>query len=156
MNRSKRHHVKIEEIEIREDIFLSQYLFVKDIVLTMFSNENTVEDIQLEFRGKHLIWEKIISGGPFSHSEEICGTIMGGRFSPKKDFIFTVRMKSEQKSILSILADSPSNAIETLLKSKDNPAFSQQESYLLTSVMQHATPKTQWGMTTSFCKGFDK
>ena len=148
--------MKIEEIEIKEEIFLSQYLAVKDIVLTMFSNENKVEDIQLEFRGEHSIWERIISDGLFSYSEDVCGTIMGGRFSPKKEFIFTIRLKSEQVTILSILAESPSKAIDTLLRSKDNPAFSQQESYLLTSVMQQVTPKTQWGMTTSFYRGFDK
>jgi len=148
--------MKIEEIEITEDIFISQYLSVKDIVLTMFSNENEVEDIQLEFRGEHAVWEKITADGLFSYSENICGPIMGGRFSPKKEFIFTIRLQSEQVTILSILSESPSKAVDTLLKSQENPAFSKPESYLLISVMQQVTPKTQWGMTTSFYKGFDK
>ena len=80
---------------------------------------------------------------------------MGGKFSPHKEFIFTIRLKSEHVTMISILAESPSKALH-LLKSKDYPVFSQQESYLLISVMQQITPKTQWGMTTSFYKGFEQ
>lgn len=145
--------MKIEEFAISEDNFLSKHIQTKNVVVTIFSDENKVQDVHIEFHGDHSLWESITSNKLFSYSEAICGPIMGGSFRKHKDYIFTIKLREEQVTVLSILAEAPSRALHTLLQSTHNPAFSNLESYLLLSVMQQVTPKTQWGMNTSFYKG---
>ena len=144
--------MRAEEFTINETNFLSRALGVKDVVATVFSNNDTVVDIHIEFRGQHTVWEQIQSKAMFSYSEDICGPIMGFGFNNQKEYIFTIGLSSDQVTILSILTESTTAVLETLLKAEHNPAFAELESYLLLSVMQQVTPKTQWGMTTTYYK----
>ena len=144
--------MKAEEFTIDNDNFLSRELDIKDVVATIFSNNATVVDIHIEFRGLHAVWEQIKSKPMFSYAEEICGPIMGFGFNNQKEYIFTIGLQSDQVTILSILTESTSSILETLLKAEHNPAFLDFNSYQLLSVMQQVTPKTQWGMTTTYYK----
>ena len=144
--------MKAEEFIIDDEIFLSRLLNIKDVVVTVLSNDNTVIDVHIEFRGQHAVWEQIQSKPMFSYADEICGPIMGFGFDNKKEYIFTIGLQADQVTLLSILVGSESNILNTLLNTEKNPIFADENSYLLLSVMQQVTPKTQWGMTTSYYK----
>ena len=144
--------MRAEEFTINKENFLSHLLDIKDVVVTILSNNNTVVDIHIEFRGLHNVWEQIQSQPMFSYTEEICGPIMGFGFDNKKEYIFTIGLQADQVTLHSILAESTSNILETLLNTEKSPAFADPKSYLLLSVMQQVTPKTQWGMTTTYYK----
>ena len=144
--------MRAEEFTINEDNFLSRALNITDVVATVFSNNDTLVDIHIEFRGHHEVWEQIQSKPMFSYADEICGPIMGFGFHRKKEYIFTIGLQSDQVTILSIVKEPTSNVLETLLRAEHNPAFLDLNSYLLLSVMQQVTPKTQWGMTTTYYK----
>ena len=77
---------------------------------------------------------------------------MGFGFNHQKEYIFTIGLQSDQVTILSILAEDPSSVLKTLCTAEHNPDFLNLNSYLLLSVMQQVTPKTQWGMTTTYYK----
>jgi len=144
--------MSVEEFALEEDNFLSKRLPIKKVLVTIFSHGNKVIDTRIEFTGDNLLWERIMEKSMFSYKEDICGPIMGGRFKNNKDFVFTIGLKPDQVTILSILAEGPSNALKTLLSAEHNPAFHDFTSYRLLAVMQNVTPKTQWGMTTSYYK----
>ena len=146
----------VEEFTLEDRNFISDALQVRDVVITVISSGDKIIDIRIEFRGDHAIWEQIKSESLFAYKEEICGPIMGFGFNPKKEYVFSVGLQSDQVTILAILAESPSNALETLLKAAHNPAFLDLKSYRLLSVMQHVTPKTQWGMTTTYFKDLEE
>ena len=146
----------IQEHHLDSDNFISQSLSVGNVVATIFSQGSQVTNVRFEFSGDLQTWELIKEKKFFSFSEDICGSIMGGSFNPKKEFICTVGLKSEQVTILSIFCEQPEDAFGILRKAKDNPAFLSLDSYQLLSVMQQMTPKTQWGMVTSFYKELDE
>ena len=144
--------MRAEEFAVQEENFLSLLLDVKDVVITVLSNNDTIVDINIEFRGPHSVWEQIQSKSMFSYADEICGPIMGFGFNNQKEYIFTIGLQSDQVTMLSILTESESSVLETLLKAEHHPSFREQKSYHLLSVMQQMTPKTQWGMTTTYYK----
>ena len=144
--------MSIEEYTLDVDNFLVKALGVKDVVATIISRGNKIVDVRLEFRGAHSMWEKIKTEPLFAYKEEICGPIMGFGFKSNKEYIFTVGLLPDQITILSILSESTDKALETLLQAATHPAFLELTSYRLLSVMQQVTPKTQWGMTTSYYK----
>ena len=142
--------MSIEEYTLETDNFLVRALNIKDVVATIIARGDKIVDIRLEFRGDHAIWERIKTEPLFAYKKEICGPIMGFGFKSDKEYIFTVGLLPDQITILSILAESTDKALETLLKATTNPAFLDLRSYRLLSVMQQITPKTQWGMTTTY------
>ena len=142
----------VEEYTLEGENFVSKSLDVKDVVVTIISQGDKIVDVQAEFRGAHQIWEKIKAEGLFAYKEEICGPIMGFGFNRRKEYIFSVGLQPDQTTILSILAETPASALETLLKAEHNPAFVDLKSYRLLSVMQQVSSKTQWGMTTTYYK----
>ena len=144
--------MSVEEFALGEDNFLSNILDVSNVVVTIISEGDKIVEVQAEFHGSNAIWQKIQNEALFAYTADICGPIMGGSFSSKKEFIFTIGLHPDQVTLLSILADSPATAFHTLLNLKQNPSFVDIRFYRLLSVMQQVTKKTQWGMSTTFAK----
>ena len=144
--------MSVEEFALGEDNFLSNFLDIKDVVVTIISEGDKIVEVQIEFHGSNVVWQKIQEEALFAYSADICGPIMGGGFSSKKEFIFTIGLHPDQVTLLSILADSPATAFQTLLERKHNPSFIDIRFYRLLAVMQQVTKKTQWGMSTTFAK----
>ena len=146
----------VQEYTLSGDNFISKRLDVHNVTCTIFSHGKQVTNVRFEFVGDQVLWENIKRDGLFSYSDDICGPIMGGRFNPQKEFIFTIGLSTDQVTVLSILCEKPEDAFEVLASAKDNPSFLRLESYQILSVMQQMTPKTQWGMVTSFYKELDE
>ena len=85
----------------------------------------------------------------FNYSPDICGPIFGGGFNPSKPYIITVELHSEQLTWLSLsLGDLP---IEKWFSTPEMlSVLSDPQKFLLISTMQPITPKTKWGMSTTF------
>jgi hypothetical protein len=96
-----------------------------------------------------MAWVQIQEEVLFNYRPEICGPVFGGGFNPTKEYIITVGLKPEHVTVLSILFEGE-DLLEWLLSPSNSVDLSDSENYLLYSVMQQITPKTQWGMTTTY------
>ena len=77
----------------KEKTFSSRALNVKGVTVAILSNNNTVVDVHIEFRGQtHDVWEQIQSKPMFSYADEICGPIVGFGFDSKKRIYFYDRL----------------------------------------------------------------
>ena len=85
----------------------------------------------------------------FNYSPDICGPIFGGGFNPSKPYIITVELHSEQLTWLSLsLGDLP--IADWFSTPEMMTVLSDPQKFLLISTMQPITPKTKWGMSTTF------
>ena len=84
----------------------------------------------------------------FNYSPDICGPIFGGGFNPSKPYIITVELHSEQLTWLSLSLGDLS--IDRWFDTPEMMASFRPQKFLLISTMQPITPKTKWGMSTTF------
>ena len=138
----------IIEIPISES-FLPKELKASKLEIMVRHQNTTIQDIRVSFYSTALGWLFMQSERLFNYTEDICGPIFGGGFNPAKDYIITIGVKPEHVTVLSILYDGESLA-EWLFGSSTAIDLSDPNNYLLYSVMQQITPKTQWGMSTTF------
>lgn len=117
--------------------------------LTLALSDVGLKNCQIELRCDADGWVAIQEAEAFNYSPDICGPIFGGGFNPLKEYIITVELKSEQLAYLSIMYLSQ-NIEEWLEDSEVQRLFKDVDNFLLITVMQQFTPKTQWGMSTIY------
>ena len=141
--------MSLQRESISEDFF--DFIHPTAMNLLSSASEQALYHVRLELFGEELLWNTITENRLFHYSEEICGSIFGGSFSKDKPYIITLSLKPDLIGMLSITADDKKNLAPELFY-EHNDVLRQSDSWLLLSVMQQKTPKTQWGMTTSFFK----
>ena len=120
------------------------------ITIVVDAGESGVYGIRLEITGADADWEQIKSQGLFHYSPEICGPIFGGAFNPTRPHTFTVELVAEHVMTVAILSPTPAEAWQVLAEAEPDSPLRSTQSWRLLSVMQQRTPRTQWGLTTTF------
>jgi hypothetical protein len=138
----------ISEMSV-EDALFAPKLGASSMRLFVSHQNSTIQDLRISFHSKAMDWVRIQKDALFNYSPDICGPVFGGGFNPTREYIITVGLKPEQVTVLSILFEG-GNLLEWLFSPSNTVDLSNPDNYLLYSVMQQVTPKTQWGMTTTF------
>ena len=134
-------------IDTSNPLFVS--LNISQATVNIEYHNSSITDIRIIFLCDLSGWITIQDEGLFGHRPEICGAVFGGGFNPTKAYTITIGMKAEHVTILSILY-AEEILEEWIFQAPQSNVLSEQKNYVLYSVMQQATPKTQWGMTTSY------
>ena len=124
-------------------------LEVRDAKIEVQYNGASLTDVRISFACGMREWIEIQDQRMFGYSPEVCGPIFGGGFNPTKDYLVTVGLKASQITALSILYDGE-DINQWLVGEQAVRFLSNQENFLLFAVMQQVTPKTQWGLTTTY------
>ena len=138
----------ITEVPIERPVFaplsglISTRLFVSH-------RDTSIKDLRISFHCTSDAWVQIQQEALFNYASDICGPVFGGGFNPSKEYIVTVGLKPEHLIVLSILFEGE-DLVNWLFDSSNTVDLTNPQNYLLYSVMQQVTPKTQWGMTTTF------
>lgn len=141
--------MKLVEVPIDLQNHFFPNLPCKKQVLQFFFTDQMIKDIQLVLTGTMHAWIQVQDERWFSYRKDICGPIFGGQFHAFKDYNITVGLKSQEITMLSILWEK--EELEKFLEKKDvQNILNNPNCYRLYSVMQQFTPKTQWGMTTTY------
>jgi hypothetical protein len=140
--------MSITEIPLEKSLFPSE-LGATNFRLFVSHQSDTIQDLRISFDSRVMAWVQIQEEVLFNYRPEICGPVFGGGFNPTKEYIITVGLKPEHVTVLSILFEGE-DLLEWLLSPSNSVDLSDSENYLLYSVMQQITPKTQWGMTTTY------
>ena len=118
-------------------------------VLQFYFTDHMIQDVQLVLTGNIQTWIQIQDEKWFAFRKDICGPIFGGEFHAFRDYLITVGLNAQDITMLSILWEKED--LQLFLQKKDvQNILSNPTCYRLYSVMQQFTPKTQWGMTTTY------
>ena len=130
--------------------FMDAGLFFSGADLTVYHDSIALRDFHVDIVGTHDQWNTIKEQGLFGYNEEVAGPIFGGDFDPTKNYHFSLRLRPDQATLLGVLLENPTDAIQAFTQAAPDHFIRQAESYWVVSVMQQKTPKTQWGMTTKY------
>ena len=123
---------------------------VSPVTVVIDATDNALYALRIEFSGDEAMWTHIKQDKLFGYSDEACGPIMGGHFLTDRPLMFTINLSYESLQLLSILAEDPHQAHTLIANAEPDSPLRDTRSYQLLSVMQQRTPKTQWGLTTTY------
>ena len=108
-----------------------------------------IQEVRLVLTGNIQTWLQVQNERWFAYRKDICGPVFGGEFHALKDYIITVGLNNQESTMLSIFWSG--EELEDFINKKEvQKLLTDPNCYRLYSVMQNFTPKTQWGMTTTY------
>jgi hypothetical protein len=141
--------MQLIEIPVSSKNYLFQQFSCKEQSIRFQYTSQAIQNIELILTTDMTSWIKLQDDRLFGFKEDICGPIFGGQFNAFKDYIITIGLKAQEITMLSIMWEK--EPLEQFIqKKKVLNALSDPQNYRLYSVMQQFTPKTQWGMTTTY------
>ena len=117
--------------------------------ITLYASDLGLIRVSLELHTDAQGWVALKDQSLFGYSPDICGPILGGGFNPTKPYYITVDLHSDHLTLLGILYNGEP-VEEWMEQDSVSATLRAAENFLLISTLQPITPKTQWGMTTTY------
>ncbi len=117
--------------------------------ITLTTNELGLSRVSIELNTDAHGWVTLKELGLFGYTPDICGPILGGGFNPAKPYYITIDLHSNHLTLLGILYDNEDVAT-WFLSAAVHAVITDRHNFVLISTLQPITPKTQWGMTTTY------
>lgn len=115
-----------------------QALSTKNISVTIEGTDNQLKAVMLRITADYSFWKQISMNQVFMYSSDREGPILGGGFDVTKPMFFTVFMKSEALTLLSLTTYSVETVAELLQSEKYT--YNNAENYVLDTVTQEKGP----------------
>ena len=116
----------------------NEKLDTKNIEFIIEGYDDTIQAICLRLTGDYSLWEQIIQDKLFMYSDEREGPVLGGGFDVTKPLFFTIHLKSDALTLLSIMSFSLDDVTNNLCS--ENFQFNCTSKYILDSVTQKRGP----------------
>lgn len=116
----------------------NQKLETKSIDFTIEGDENKIRAISLRITGDYSLWKQIIQDKLFMYSDDREGTAFGGGFDVTEPLYFTILLKSDALTLLSLMSFSLDDVTANLRS--ENFQFNCTNKYFLHSVTQKRGP----------------
>lgn len=115
-----------------------QELSTTNISVTIEGTDNQLKAVMLRITADYSFWKHISLNEIFMYSSDREGPVLGGGFDVTKPMFFTVFMKSEALTMLSLTTYSLESIAELLQSEKFN--YNYAENYVLDTVTQEKGP----------------
>jgi hypothetical protein len=115
-----------------------QELSTTNISVTIEGTDNQLKAVMLRITADYSFWKHISLNEIFMYSSDREGPVLGGGFDVTKPMFFTVFMKSEALTMLSLTTYSLESIAELLQSEKFNYKYA--ENYVLDTVTQEKGP----------------
>ena len=116
----------------------NEKLDTKNIEFTIEGDDDTIQAISLRLTGDYSLWKQITQDKLFMYSDEREGPVFGGGFDVTKTLFFTIHLKSDALTLLSIMSFSLDDVTNNLCS--ENFQFNCTSKYILDSVTQKRGP----------------
>ena len=116
----------------------NQGLRTNNISVTIEGTDNQIKAVMLRITADYSFWKHISLNEIFMYSRDREGPILGGGFDVTKPMFFTVFMKSEALTLLSLTTYSIETIAELMQSEKFN--YNYADNYVLDTVTQEKGP----------------